>query len=311
MFGKGVLIFSGLLISALLGFWLFGERWRILLPSTRQGMHSLGLKILPSVRALHAYIYGRWSNQYVKYLGGYILPRLGPSGRQKVIDHYHGKVLTPEQARSIIMLNQDIPLRDLEQIIPYPTARDIVLSGPPEVAVYECPCRHSRPSPCRPTQVCMIIGQPFVNFILEHNPRSSRRLTQAEALDLLKGEHERGHLHAAWFKDVALNRFFAICNCCRCCCWGIEVMTRQGLPMMASSGYVAALVHDLCTGCGACLAVCPFKALSLEGKRIAIDWDRCMGCGACTSQCPHKALRLSLDKRKGPPLDVRLLVKGS
>jgi hypothetical protein len=39
----------------------------------------------------------------------------------------------------------------------------------------------------------------------------------AEALDLLRAEHERGHLHSAWFKDVMLNRFYAICNCCKCC----------------------------------------------------------------------------------------------
>jgi ferredoxin len=153
----------------------------------------------------------------------------------------------------------------------------------------------------------MVIGQPFVDFVREHNPHSSRRLTQAEALDLLQAEHERGHVHSAWFKDAMLNRFYAICNCCKCCCGGIEAMTKYGVPLMASSGYVAALERDLCNQCGVCVDACPFSALSMNDTAVERSWEKCMGCGVCVEKCPTQAITLTRDERKGTPLDVRLL----
>jgi ferredoxin len=152
----------------------------------------------------------------------------------------------------------------------------------------------------------MVIGQPFVDFILQHKPDTSRRLSQAEALELLRYERARGHLHSAWFKDVLLNRFYAICNCCKCCCGGVEVMTKYGTPMMASSGFVAQVDNDLCTVCGNCVDTCPFGALSCNGMAV-VNWDRCMGCGVCVGQCDLEAVALVRDERKGTPLDVRLL----
>jgi ferredoxin len=215
-------------------------------------------------------------------------------------------VLTHDQAKSIITLEHDIPLRDLEQVIPYSMARDLVLKGPPDVAVYECGCRHISAHPCQPTQVCMMIGQPFVDFVLEHNPQSSRRISQAEALALLRAEYERGHVHTAWFKDAVLNRFYSICNCCKCCCGGIKAMVKYGNPMVASSGYVAELDEAQCTSCGLCVEACPFGALSMDGS-ITVNWEKCMGCGVCVGQCPSQALSLVRDERKGIPLDVRML----
>jgi ferredoxin len=292
-----------------LALWLFDERWRLLRPSTWKMMREAGLRRFLNLSALHGYIYARWINQYINLLISYIFPRLRPRGKRWLSDRYHSKVLTQEQAEAIITIDQEIPLRDLEQIIPYPMARNLVLEGPPDVAVYECACRHARANPCQPTQVCMVIGQPFVDFILEHNPKSSRRLTQAEALELLQAEHERGHLHSAWFKDACMDRFYALCNCCKCCCCGIEAMTKYGIPMMAPSGYVAQVDETLCTACGTCVDACPFGALFLNETRVIMDWEKCMGCGVCVGQCPSEALSLVRDKRKGMPLDVRLLAQ--
>jgi len=304
-----IYITIGVSLAAAIGLWLFGERWHPLLPSTWKGLRASGWRNFLTFKTAHAYIYGRWTNQYINLLINHIIPRLDDRHIEHLADHYHGKVLTTDQAKAIITLNLSIPLRDLEQIIPYPTARNLVLEGPPDMALYECPCRHASPNPCQPTQVCMIIGQPFVDFILEHNPKSSRPLTQAEALEILKAEHERGHVHSAWFKDIALNRFFAICNCCKCCCAGIRAMTRYGIPALASSGYVCRMDRDFCSACGMCVSACPFGALSLDGARVIVDWQLCMGCGVCGEQCPHQALSLVRDERKGVPLDVRILAQ--
>lgn len=57
--------------------------------------------------------------------------------------------------------DQEIPLKDLEEIIPYPEARNLALKGPPDVVLSECACRHARASPCQPNQVHMFISQPL------------------------------------------------------------------------------------------------------------------------------------------------------
>jgi ferredoxin len=270
-------------------------------------MKELGLRRILNLQGLHGYIYGRWNHQYVKFMIYDILPRLKSRGKKWLSDRYHGKALTQEQARAIITINRDIPLRDLEQIIPYPIARDLVLKGPPDVVAYECACRHSRTNPCQPTRVCMAIGQPFADFILEHHPQRTHRLTQSEALELLQAEHNRGHMHTAWFKDACLDRFYAICNCCKCCCGGIEAMSKYGVPMLSSSGYVAQADKALCTACGTCVKACPFNAISLNADDIALDWQKCLGCGVCIDSCPNHARSLIRDEDKGVPLDVRLL----
>jgi len=302
---------STLLIAALgvaflfvLGLWIWGERGHLMLPSSWRFLQAGGARRFFNFSDLHGYAYGRWIKEYIYVLVKIICPRLHPGGKKWLSDHYHGKVITADQARSIITVNKEIPLRDLEQIIPYSTARDLVLKGPPEVAVFQCGCRQIREHPCQPIQVCMVVGQPFVDFILEHHPATSRRLTQQEALDLLEAEHKRGHLHSAWFKDALLNRFYAICNCCKCCCGGIEAMVKHGAPMMASSGFVASVDEAMCNLCTVCEEICMFGAIRVNGE-LTVQWSTCMGCGVCVGQCPTGALSLVRDERKGFPLDVR------
>lgn len=311
-------VICGLVLLASAGFWLFGERWHVMLPSTRKIMQQWSTKSLEERRAsagghgaprlgilkqLEGYVYGRWTNQYISVLLHRIVPGLSLEGRKRLAEHYHGKVLTHEEARAIIQIDKPIR-RDLEQIIPYSMARDLVLNAPVDVAAYECGCRHAREQHCEPTQVCMVIGAGPVSFVLEHNPKSSRRLSREEALELLRAEHERGHVHSAWFKDAMQGRFYAICNCCKCCCGGIRNMKEYGMPSVASSGYVATLDASLCNACGVCADACPFDALKVNGC-ATLDWGKCMGCGVCVDQCAMEAMSLVRDERKGIPLDVR------
>jgi Pyruvate/2-oxoacid:ferredoxin oxidoreductase delta subunit len=297
MLGIILLALVALLVVGVLLLWIVGERGRLLLGSTRRFFAAGG--------RLHGYVYSRWTRQYIDVL----LNRLPPNRKAThwLAERYHGKVLKHDHATAIVGGSRDIGPADLEQIIPYPVARNLVLKGPPDVAAYECVCRHARQTHCEPTQVCMVVGQPFVDFIIEHHPETARRLTQAEALQLLEEEHERGHLHSAWFKDAMLDRFYAICNCCKCCCGGVQAMRDWGVPMMAASGYVAEHKADLCGQCGTCVEACPFNALAMGDDGPELTWDKCLGCGVCEVKCPNQAIALVRDERKGIPLDVRAL----
>jgi Pyruvate/2-oxoacid:ferredoxin oxidoreductase delta subunit len=308
-------------LVALLTFWLVGERGHLMLPSTRAAFRRPRGRN-PSTggdgsgggsggngkrgglgTTLHGYVYGRWPYQYISVAIRRILPRLTPEQKRWWADRYHAKVLPNELARRVITLDHDIKRTDLERIIPYPTARDIVLRGPPNVVLLDCPCRNMRENPCRPTAVCMVVGKG--DFVLEHQPHRSRRITQGEALDVLQAEHERGHVHTAYFKDAMDNRFYAICNCCSCCCGGFEAM-RRGVPMIASSGYVAEVDQQACTACGDCETACPFGAVTLNDTAV-VSWEKCMGCGVCEGQCETEAMQLVLDERKGLPMDVQAI----
>jgi NAD-dependent dihydropyrimidine dehydrogenase PreA subunit len=301
------LIVPGVPLALLAGLWLVGERGRPLgLPSTRAALKGSdgGSGRRLDLKTVHGYVYGRWSKQYIGFCIHHLLPRMGERLKGRWADRYHGKVLPTDLAKAIITLDHDIERQDLEQIIPYPIARDIVLTGPPDVVLLDCPCRLARENPCEPIQVCMIVGDGA--FVLDHLPESSRRVDQAEALALLEAEHARGHVHVAYFKDACDDRFYAICNCCSCCCGGIEAMVAYGVPMVASSGYVAQVDADLCAACGECEDTCPFDAVHVEETAV-VDWVGCMGCGVCVDRCTTGAMALVADGRKGIPLDVRAL----
>ncbi len=310
-----LLLIPALLLLGLAALWLIGERGHLALPSTRAALRQQrsGNGSNPDstrrrrslVTALHGYVYGRWCFQYIDFCINILFPRVTSERFKRWwADHYHGKVLPTELACAIITLDHDIKRTDLEQIIPYPTARDIVLKASPTVTLMECPCRHAQEDPCQPTDVCMVMSGG--DFTLEHHPGRSRRISRDEALALLHAEHERGHVHTAYFKDACDDKFYAICNCCACCCGGLQAMVKYGVPMVASSGYVAEVDEALCIACGNCEEACPFEAISVNGTS-SVNWEKCMGCGVCVGQCDTEGITLVRDERKGLPLDVRAI----
>ncbi|PWH17176.1 MAG: 4Fe-4S ferredoxin [Anaerolineae bacterium] len=277
---------------------------------------------------LHGYIYGRWTHLYIAIgtgrhpLSKWLAPiaawvekqlarrqgHAAPGEALSLADTYHGKTLSLEAARQLVLVNEDIHLPDLEQVIPYKKARAIILKNPDHIVALECPCRAARPNPCHPMDVCLVIGEPFASFVIEHCPEKARWISRQEAIEILEAENRRGHVQHAFFKDAMLGRFYAICNCCACCCGALQAH-RQGTPMLASSGYVAQIEESLCAGCGACLAVCQFSALRMDGAYSQVDLAQCMGCGVCVQHCPTGAISLQREPRRGVPLEIHTLMK--
>lgn len=48
---------------------------------------------------------------------------------------------------------------------------------------------------------------------------------------------------------------------------------------------------DRCTGCGACVEVCPTEAIALVDGKARVDEETCIGCGACADECPQNAIQ--------------------
>jgi len=277
---------------------------------------------------LHGYIYARWPYLYIGIgtgehpLAKTLKPLLNglakllhylfannnnlditPDDKNKVTfaENYHGKVMPLKLAEQLVTVRQDINLPDMEHVIPYNHARDIILQDPDHIIALKCPCRGARPDPCQPLDVCLIVGEPFAGFILEHHPNKARSINPNEAVDILQQEHDRGHVHHAFFKDAMLGRFYAICNCCSCCCGAMQAH-RNGTPMLASSGYIVSVDSNICIGCGTCEEGCQFGAIQVCCDIAVVDVDACMGCGVCETKCKQGALSLIRDYSKAEPL---------
>ncbi len=289
---------------------------------------------------LHGYVYTRWPYLYIgigvgehravktlrpiwrvyKRLTGFrtpsepvetrIQPLAGPKGTGTVdydqisfADTYHGKVVPLGSARELVSIKEPIRIDDLEHVIPYKLARDIVLDNPDHIAVLDCPCRTARTNPCLPLDVCLLIGEPFASMVTEHHPSRSRWISSEEAVAILEAEDQRGHVHHAFFKDAMLGRFYAICNCCACCCGAMQAH-QSGTPMLASSGYLAQVDELICQGCGDCETFCQFEAISVPDGIAVVDSQACMGCGICVGHCQSEAINLVAEPSRGFPLEI-------
>jgi ferredoxin len=55
---------------------------------------------------------------------------------------------------------------------------------------------------------------------------------------------------------------------------------------------IAKVDADKCTGCGACVDICPVNAISIKNNKAVIGKE-CIGCRACETQCPMEAIIFS------------------
>ncbi len=152
---------------------------------------------------LHSYVYARWPYLYIGigkgdhplarklaplvHLWQRLAPRRGPrpmpahsptQATGTVADGYHAKVMPLDHACQLVTVKEPVELRDLEAVIPFVRARALIQQHPEQIIVMVCPCRAAMENPCRPLDVCLVIGEPFLSFLLEHHPTRSRASTR-------------------------------------------------------------------------------------------------------------------------------------
>lgn len=50
------------------------------------------------------------------------------------------------------------------------------------------------------------------------------------------------------------------------------------------------IIEDLCNRCAACVGICAFGALQMDGSRLVVNNEDCTDCTWCLKICPFHAL---------------------
>lgn len=196
-------------------------------------------------------------------------------------------VTHPRQLRD--HYGQPVPIEECERIF------DIASS----IVQMPCVCRHFSKKPEEGFCIGMTVNpiddtldRAFAAFNDGPDVPALQHLTREQASALLKKAERMGLMHSVWtFKTPFIA---AICNCkLEDGCMAMRTTLEFDYPTMFKGEYRAAVTDELCTGCGACVARCPFSALTLDERGIAsVDAEACYGCGICRSACPREAIAL-------------------
>jgi len=237
--------------------------------------HGPGYGLLPFVVGIYEMQTGRLDEEFAQLFEAYYQKAFTKS-----------LSLTP-QVHRVIPVGESVQT-GLE-IRPFESAGEIVRDAR-SWGVVECICRTQKAlvgDPCdHPRDVCLILSERSGTF--DHNS-GVQALTQAEAMATLGRAAEAGLVHSVSNNQKGL---WYICNCCTCSCGILRGMAEMGIAnVVARSAFVNQVDEEMCVGCGDCLEMCQFDALSLNGT-VIVNEISCVGCGVCVLACPDDALAL-------------------
>ena len=150
-----------------------------------------------------------------------------------------------------------------------------------EFWIGDCGCRSEMDGCTRSrVDVCLMFRPPT-------SPDSTfRRKTRADAEAILKEAGEK-HLVCRPFRDDSRTKTEGSCFCCDCCCGYF-----RGESGCDKGRHIEKTDRELCTDCGECVAVCYFKARTMEGDNLRVERDNCHGCGLCLDVCPVECIEM-------------------
>jgi len=95
----------------------------------------------------------------------------------------------------------------------------------------------------------------------------------------------------------------------------IGAAMRASVPMaqgtVVSEGITAVVDSEKCKKCGLCVAICPYKAITLEDKATEVIQALCKGCGVCAAECPQNAITMRhfTDEQISSKIEAALMEK--
>lgn len=93
------------------------------------------------------------------------------------------------------------------------------------LALGPCTCRATFKNCDKPVQTEIMVGLSR-NVFVHERPHDYREITKDEAKDLLRQCHQLGLIHTI---VKCRQDFYAICNCCTCCCVPLRLNKKYGI----------------------------------------------------------------------------------
>jgi len=277
-------------------------------------------------RAIHNYLYFIYYYRYVwflyylfKFLSKY-LSWCKPLNLiiQMSFARYHAKVISEADTVKIFELNEDVSaVSDKnKRIVPFDYAYKILFQEPDFIAVMDCPCKKALHAPDWTINSCLSVGEKTSRFWVDQCGKkyNARKISQKDALDLIKKFRAKGYLTQAFFKVATGGSTGVICNCHKDYCVSLKATEfakkfRNDFSMAVDSGYSCAHTPEKCGKCETCARICQFNAVEFNGDGRIYKKEICLGCGLCVEHCPREAIQLYRDVQKTVPLDMDIVKK--
>jgi len=161
------------------------------------------------------------------------------------------------------------------------------------VGLAHCACRTAFSHCDRPREACMVFDD-TCRYLVERG--FARYLTKEEMKEKLKEFDRMGLVHTV---NNSQDKLQFICNCCTCCCGFLRGVKEFKIPnFLASSGFIAKIDEELCSGCEVCVERCQMDAISIVDGVAFVDEKRCIGCGLCVTGCDTNAASLIRSEEK-------------
>ncbi len=176
------------------------------------------------------------------------------------------------------------------------------------IALVHCPCRATAhlvgKKRCDHSLENCIKYDDLAEYLIEKN--IGREITKKEALEVIRRSEEAGLVHLV---DNAREGIKHTCNCCGCCCWSVGSIRRKKIPrdVLMATYFLRETDKERCTGCGACVEICPVQVIKMGGDFPVVDKEWCIGCGVCAIPCPASAVKLVRKSSAIPPKDFKEL----
>jgi Pyruvate/2-oxoacid:ferredoxin oxidoreductase delta subunit len=194
-----------------------------------------------------------------------------------------------------VLVQEDaVQKKDKSVILDYEMASHLIKTASC-ITVGNCYCRHKMEhvgKECdKPQKVCLSLNL-AAKSLAKHN--IAKKISKKEALEILDKCIDLGLVQMG---DNIQEGVGWICNCCGCCCEGLQAYKKMGYKSRIHSNFLAENNQKKCKGCGVCKKRCPVNAISMKGKKgkkktAKVDYNRCIGCGVCTRFCLPKSIKL-------------------
>lgn len=100
-----------------------------------------------------------------------------------------------------------------------------IVAGASELSLGPCTCRAVFHNCDNPVNAEIMLG--FNNNVfVEERPDDYRQISREEAMNILRDSHRRGLIHSI---IKCRDDFYAICNCCACCCVPLRLSKQYGI----------------------------------------------------------------------------------